>query len=314
MRREISPTFNPVVYGSISDLIADLTPEMTTADIRIEGGVSLLLRWENRGYSTTVVSFGAALGSKGAKNVPVFSGKRLFSGLKTNVLYVSDPSVEYEKSLTLGWYLGCAERPECVQELDAVFQAFAKFQRLIFFGVSGGGFASLLYSAKVPDSLAVASNPQTDIDRYFYASKYRNLAWGNENVDVLSEVISVYSQRTENHVLYLQNVNDLTHMSNHLSHFISALNPHNTVVVKTLDLEDGHVGLQSGEYRTMFKKVLREQNNLAALQVIADSKVKSNVLIHFLSVKVLDIARLLKNKTREKISRGRKLLQLGSNQ
>lgn len=91
--------------------------------------------------------------------------------------------------------------------------------RIIFFGPSAGGFASLYYSHLFPNSLSIAVNPQTAIPRYYQhlADAYYTAAWPNEDrrLALVDDVVPLYEGNFTNHVIYLQNSRDDFHLKHH---------------------------------------------------------------------------------------------------
>src|SRR5690606_3863647 len=94
-------------------------------------------------------------------------------------------------------------------------QAMLVPSRLIFWGGSGGGFASLYLSAIFPGSTAFVWNPQTSILKYEQEAveQYGKTCFGCEELEdlqtaldgrVISDVASAYLH-AENTVIYLQN-------------------------------------------------------------------------------------------------------------
>jgi hypothetical protein len=104
---------------------------------------------------------------------------------------------------------------------------------VIFFGGSGGGFASLYYSAGVPDSIALVWNPQTSITRYnpLHVAEYSGAAFGLESHEaavaqlgslIEADLIERYAGGRDNKILYLQNNTD-GHVVIHMRPFLESL-------------------------------------------------------------------------------------------
>ena len=85
-------------------------------------------------------------------------------------MFVSDPMLE--RGCGIGWFTGdndCKFQAKLVAILQKV-QKDLDASNLIFYGSSAGGFAALYYSHQFPNSLAVVSNPQTNIAEYHEAA------------------------------------------------------------------------------------------------------------------------------------------------
>lgn len=217
----------------------------TTYTIMLDD-VPIDLRYDDRGFDTTVVFFHAAI-TKAVRRYPVFSGATFSEDVAANRLFISDPSLYVDSRIKLGWYAGSTRQPELQNALTEIISRFdGPDRRLVFFGASGGGFASLFYSAHFPGSIAVPVNPQTTIRNYVPAivSRYLNYAWDGQPVDdlpVCTDVIELYRRPVTNSVLYMQNSGDSDHMDRHYSPFMQALPADHNVDPYIIDAGEGHV-------------------------------------------------------------------------
>jgi hypothetical protein len=97
--------------------------------------------------------------------------------------------------------------------------------------VSGGGFASLYYSWKIPGSVAIALNPQTNLNRYrggVLRARYRQLCWPsldeNASLDTVidANLRTLYSAGCANTAIILQTASDFGHLARHFAPFVAA--------------------------------------------------------------------------------------------
>lgn len=112
-------------------------------------------------------------------------------------------------------------------------------ERFVFFGASGGGFASLYLAAQFPGSVAVVVNPQTSIGGYYPVpvAAFASTCFGVRGKDPLqripAEVIHdlnpLYAQPVGATVFYLQNLQDPYHLERHVRPFRETLHPDNEV-------------------------------------------------------------------------------------
>ncbi|MBD7979522.1 hypothetical protein [Oerskovia merdavium] len=113
--------------------------------------------------------------------------------------------------------------------------------RVVFFGGSAGGYASLFYSAKFAGSLCIAYNPQTSIRRYI-SGKVREYACSAWNIEAneydpleyverraVTDLCDLYSTRQGNTVALLQNTQDAYHVERHYNPFVKANMPENSI-------------------------------------------------------------------------------------
>lgn len=185
------------------------------------------------------VFFNGNVPAREEKSGPFFSGGRVGPAVSPVFAAVSDPSVDRDPQVSLGWYTGFhgAEVTEAV--LDALRALSDAWQReLVLVGGSGGGFAAMRFAALLDRPVsALVWNPQTDILRYnrtfvdaYLRSTFPELFTEDPPADEWlpqrSELgaiagIDLSLTTTESHdpsridrLLYLQNVDDW-HLSAH---------------------------------------------------------------------------------------------------
>lgn len=217
-----------------------------------DGALPIVALNNDRGFETTVVFFHAAIESH--YSLPVTTGLGISVDTPVNRILISDPSLMVEDSLNLAWFLGSQkQRLESSLEdiIHRLYTSHAKAKRLVFFGASGGGFAALNYSRRFPGSLAIATNPQTNIAQYVPAHVDRYLRTcfdlpfpaGLEALphSLTTDLTQIYAQTVPNRVAYIQNRGDESHVEYHLNPFLDALHCNNDVFVLLEDWGPGHV-------------------------------------------------------------------------
>lgn len=235
---------NPPVYkiGSIKTLENTLDPPNGTYEFA--GALPIHVFWNNRFKDTTVVAFSAAV-AKEVKTVPVFSGRRVTNGIPANLLLISDPSLQLDNDLNLGWYQGNYKQPALEKTIHSIIQAFVKNTRAIFIGGSGGGYAALVQNSLTPNSVAIAINPQTNIQKYPYFGIYLEKAWNIApddlpSITIRTSVLESYSRPLTSNVVYVQNTGDRIHVRDHWMPFKRSTNENN--LFEYCDyFGDGHV-------------------------------------------------------------------------
>jgi pimeloyl-ACP methyl ester carboxylesterase len=217
-----------------------------------DGSLPIVALNNDRGFDTTVVFFHAAIESH--YSLPVTTGLGISVDAPVNRILISDPSLMVTDSLNLAWFLGSQnQRLESSLEdvIHRLYTAHANARRLVFFGASGGGFAALNYSRRFPESLAIATNPQTNIAKYVpaHVDRYLRACFdvpfpsGLKALphSLTTDLTRVYSQSLHNSVAYIQNGGDVSHVNDHLGPFLEALHPDNDVLVFLKDWGPGHV-------------------------------------------------------------------------
>lgn len=188
-----------------------------------------------------IISFNAAIAKRINKTAPFFSAREIAKESNVALLSFSDPVVDINEDLTLGWYLGSLN----FIGLNFLICKIISFivddsgKRPILFGCSGGGFSAMIQSIylsamKIPHDLVVC-NPQTNIFKYKQAAVDRffdridesnNINSYDKRVKYLSNIGSKHevklSELESNYanIFYLQNINDSFHIENHLTPFL----------------------------------------------------------------------------------------------
>lgn len=186
----------------------------------------------DRGASTTVICFHAALATNRTTSYPLFSALRMTSHLDANIICISDPILE--RGLSLGWYAGADKQPlqrDLPNVIRHILSVYDKHQHLVFMGASGGGFAALFYSHGFPGSSALAMNAQTNISEYTESavSEYLNKAWGVGTIQeapITFDLTEVYRDGFPNKVYFMQNLHDSHHRDRHIAHWMRGIPAH----------------------------------------------------------------------------------------
>ncbi|WP_402374266.1 heparinase II/III domain-containing protein [Isoptericola rhizosphaerae] len=169
---------------------------------------------------------------RGRTSLPLFQGLGAHADLPGSSLFFSDPTLELDADLRLGWYLGTSQI-----DLHAVIASIVERAasllgagRIVLVGGSGGGFAALQIAAHLSGATVVAFSPQTSINRYH--PRFRDHALravfgplGPSTGDLERlDVTSRYSRdRIRANVHYIQNTGDVFHVDNHVRPFLDAL-------------------------------------------------------------------------------------------
>ena len=218
--------------------------------IALDGGelpVSVQLRESPR----LVFTFSGAV-DRTTKSLPRFATNRLDDYAPASIIGFSDPSLNRSNDLKLAWYAGHEgfELQRILPDLLRRMIDCLDVTRVAFLGSSGGGFAALFYSWQIPGSIAVVSNPQTNLDRYYrgHLDRYRAACWPELDTGapigsvIETDLGSLYSQACENTVIYLQEASDFHHLTWQFAPFVSALHRDYTTRLTVRMANWGHRG------------------------------------------------------------------------
>jgi hypothetical protein len=185
-----------------------------------------------RASPTLIVTFAGAIDRQ--KHVlPYFAAPRLPTYVPASVIEIADPSLAQLSTLATAWYAGHEgfETQHIFPTLIERMATACDAERVIFLGGSSGGFAALYYSWRLPHSIAIVMNPQTDLDRYNPSPirRYRTSCRPSLGKDaplatvIASNLATCYAQCVDNTVIYLQNASDSAHVRNQFAPFIAAI-------------------------------------------------------------------------------------------
>lgn len=269
-RYEGLPRRNAAQWGSFTRL--DSSEEYAEVEVAsglftlVHNGLPLDMMIEDNGSATTLVSFSAALG-KAQVDPPVFTGRAASADLGLNRVFMSDPGLLCSTDLGLAWYLGTREvnLTDVIADMVRAIQARIGAEHLVFFGMSGGGFASLNVSQRIRGSLAVPVNPQTRILDYaqIHWQAMAEACFGVHGEDSARAILeahpradqrTVYADGFENTVIYVQNSGD-SHLQMHLIPWFESINWGDRAFLLLEDWGRGHIPPNPDVLRTMLSSL-----------------------------------------------------------
>lgn len=218
-----------------------------------EGGLPIDLLVSPAFSDTTIFFFHGAI--ERHFTLPVLSGLGISGAVNANRVFVSDPSLVLEDDLMLAWYAGSHQQPNLQEVLTSILRKIAESlgsKKVVFFGGSGGGFASLYFASQCEDSLALVFNPQTNIAKYseravrdfavksFGAKPDATNPLTHLPPEVVTNVCELYTTPKRATVAYIQNQKDLTHVKTHLGPFLESLHEDTSLLLLKEPWRDGH--------------------------------------------------------------------------
>lgn len=249
--RNVDPTVHNITKYASVDLFLKKDTIPPGYQVITENGLPIDVICQNRGSDTTVVFFQGAVDK--TWTLPAFGGMGVSKDVPVNRVFISDPSLVLTDRLNLGWFVGNT-RMNTQQVLLSIIRHIVEVwgdHRLVFFGASGGGFASLFFSAHFPGSLAIVSNPQTDVDKYERPAvqRFAEVCYGVTGDDPMSRLpddvttnlVDLYRTPRGNTVAYMQNSTDYAHVEDHMNPFIAAAHPENRIFLLSENWGEGHV-------------------------------------------------------------------------
>lgn len=186
--------------------------------------------------TTAVVSFHPELPY--AKTTrPYFVGAGRLQPTSSHKIYLADPTLELDDDLRTAWFAGNAEQRALQDDITRIIVHVLdglRAEYAILTGPASGGYAALYYSARLPNTLAIAVNPHTDIFKCSPrdVSRYAKLAWKIHTREKAREAIpkrtttnlmGVYSHDNGNTVILLEDANNVAAIKHHMLPMLEAL-------------------------------------------------------------------------------------------
>ncbi|WP_352258752.1 hypothetical protein [Psychrobacter sp. TB55-MNA-CIBAN-0194] len=132
--------------------------------------------------------------------LPVFARWNYQSIFNSSILSVSDPALLLDDALRIGWFAGTNQLDiaQFVSEvvIKVADQLGIAHDRIIFWGSSSGGFASVLLASKINGSCFVSFNGQSTINNYYagHVEDYRKVFDSQSSIgDILQSYPSRWS-------------------------------------------------------------------------------------------------------------------------
>src|SRR5699024_2839446 len=239
-------------FSSIADFlkVEEVPAGISTVQ---SGGLPIDLLVSPTASRTTICFFHGAV--EPHFTLPVLSGLGISGGIEANRVFISDPALVLDEQLMLAWYTGNKYQPQLQHDLTRILKKIVEglgSDKVVFFGGSGGGFASLFFASQFQDSRALVFNPQTNIAKYSeravrdFAESAFGVTPGVRNPlrqlpgHIVSNLCDLYSKPTTTRVAYIQNLNDKAHTHSHLMPFVAALHPDTEVLLLARRWREGH--------------------------------------------------------------------------
>jgi pimeloyl-ACP methyl ester carboxylesterase len=195
------------------------------------GPLDIVALYAPRESKTLIVSFHGSL-VRSKFQLPRFEWRRTLGNLDAGVLSLADTTIELGEKIPLGWYIGTKEQ-DLADDIATVVQQVAAdggYEHIVLAGSSGGGYAAMAISRRIPGSVAVSFSPQTRVGDYipWVAKVLVNAAFpGYETIDAVEvdfaervNLRRLYAEpKIPNYVRYVQNSNDLDHIEEHYAPF-----------------------------------------------------------------------------------------------
>lgn len=168
----------------------------------------MLIEQETHRNNLIVLFNGAVNRDQGKDPRDVFQRRTWSNRLNANLLYLSDPTLNSENQISIGWGQGSGHN----KPLDVMVKCTAYIQNhlhinnedILFYGSSAGGFQATYAHAFFPGSTFLVNNAQFDWTKYYprfvqevadYAHGGMSIAGLVQSTEVVTNVLDVFLQQ-----------------------------------------------------------------------------------------------------------------------
>ncbi len=130
--------------------------------------------------------------------LPVFARWNYHTIFNSPILSISDPALLLDESLRIGWFAGTQslDVPQLTSEVvvKVADQLGISHDRIIFWGSSSGGFASILLASQIDGASFISVNGQSIINNYYLAhvEDYRKVF---DSQSSINQIVKDYESR-----------------------------------------------------------------------------------------------------------------------
>lgn len=226
--------FSQVVFESINDVT--LSKEQISDFSVIEHDIRLDCRLNTKIQNDYLIVAPNGAVDREKLNLPVFARWNYHSIFSSTILSISDPVLLLDDSLRIGWFAGTKSFDVADFTSKVVVEVAKQLgiasDRIIFWGSSSGGFASILLASKIDGASFVSINGQSKINDYYsgHVEDYRKVFDSESSTDqiiqdyplrwsILNALSESYDQGRATKGVVVQNTIDEMHYLKHYTPF-----------------------------------------------------------------------------------------------
>lgn len=189
---------------------------------------------DNKDWSKVIVMFNGAVAASQRLNGFGFQRWTWAKQFKHPVIIIADPATFGDDGLALGWYVGLRGSYYLPSALETILPFIKKRNQaaeVVTFGSSAGGFTALAALQLGYADIAIAINPQTDVEKYTLQSAVRSMLRKYSHGDTYvsqpedRERLSLISMgfdraKKSARIIYAQNSADTHHYEDHMTPYL----------------------------------------------------------------------------------------------
>lgn len=215
------------------DIVSDFAVEMQ--------GIKLECRLNQKVKNDYLIVTPNGAVNRKTSELPAFARWNWHGIFNSNILAIFDPALYLNDNLPIGWFAGTKYQNITAFVADTVLKVASLLDippnRIIFWGSSAGGYASILLAAQIGGASFISANGQTQIINYYkgHIEAYRQLFDSNATAESLAETYpeqwsaitalrSSYDKGKRTRGVIVQNTVDAKHYNEHYIQFCEHFN------------------------------------------------------------------------------------------
>lgn len=164
--------------------------------------------------------------------LPAFARWNWHGIFNSNILAISDPTLHFDQNIPIGWFAGTKYQNVAAFVADVVVKVASLLDippnKIVFWGSSAGGFASISLASEIDGACFVSANGQTDILNYYagHIEHFRRVFDPNfsaeslaskypEKWSAITALQNSYDAMKSTHGVIVQNIVDAKHYNEH---------------------------------------------------------------------------------------------------
>lgn len=194
---------------------------------------------ENGSDSDTLIVFFPGAATAKFRTYPMIAGRAIAKKAGLPILSFSDPVLD-DAELTTSWMLG-TEKTQFWDLIRRLVDKFAKGRRLIFTGISAGGYPALHLGNEYPESVSFVVNPRTSLivpPTSFH--RYVRKSFSPTSAERIQDYLPLEAPAPKNHVVFYQNAMDFTYYAGQAAPYFERALPGGRVAIAFGKWGDGH--------------------------------------------------------------------------
>lgn len=242
LKKQTSSKFNPEslqfpphvgVLKSMEDVVNQGSPR---GEARVSiGDVNFDFVFNIKSATKKIVVVEQAALKRHLESPPVYHRWKWADSFNATTLVINDPTLYLNERLNGGWWIGTKSN-DYVKTFVSALEGFAKLlgvksRNIVFYGGSAGGYSAFQMASCLPGSVVIADIPQTNLNSYTYPDQINDAFAAGFGEDFSAENKVDFSCRLDvidrfssegvvPDFIYLQNVNDHSHVEHQMLPFI----------------------------------------------------------------------------------------------